>query len=73
MAKLIESIIKVAEAKGLPKPVELPQSTLSNKDILDMKTEHRIMKRIIQENGLWETLLNDKEFLEYLRKDYEGE
>ena len=35
--------------------------------------EHAIMKRIIVENGLWETLLNDAEFNEYMREEYTGE
>lgn len=30
--------------------------------------EHKIMKQILIENNLWETLLNDDRFLEYLRK-----
>lgn len=38
-------------------------------DLEDMKTEHKIMKRILVENGLWETLLNDSEFIEYLDKE----
>ena len=32
----------------------------------EIKTEHKIMKRILVKNGLWETLLNDDEFIEYL-------
>ena len=31
--------------------------------------EHKIMARIIHDHGLWETFLNDDEFLEYLRDD----
>ena len=30
------------------------------------KTEHKIMKRILVEHNLWETFLNDDEFIEYL-------
>lgn len=32
----------------------------------EFKTEHKIMKRILVENNLWETLLNDDEFIEHL-------
>ena len=32
----------------------------------DFKTEHKIMKRILVTNGLWEKFLNDDEFIEYL-------
>lgn len=32
----------------------------------EFKTEHKIMKRILVENNLWETLLNDNEFIEYM-------
>lgn len=32
----------------------------------DYKAEHKIMKRILVENGLWEKFLNDDEFIEYL-------
>ena len=35
----------------------------------ELKTEHKIMKRILVENNLWETLLNDDEFIEHLKKD----
>lgn len=35
----------------------------------DYKIEHRVMARIITDNGLWETFLNDDEFLEHLRGD----
>ena len=31
-----------------------------------LKTEHKIMKRILVKNNLWETLLNDDEFIEHL-------
>lgn len=39
------------------------------KQKLELQKEHSIMIRIIKENGLWETLLNDDEFLEHLRSD----
>ena len=35
----------------------------------ELKKEHKIMERIICDHGLWETFLNDDEFLEYLRGD----
>ena len=41
-------------------------------NMLEITREHSIMKRIIVENGLWETLLNDDEFNKYLREEYEG-
>ena len=33
----------------------------------EIKQEHFIMEQIIVENGLWETLLNDDRFIEYLK------
>lgn len=33
----------------------------------EFKAEHKIMKQILIENGLWETLLNDERFLKHLR------
>lgn len=41
-------------------------------NMMEIVKEHAIMKRIIVENGLWNTLLNDEEFVKYLREDYEG-
>ena len=38
-------------------------------ELVEFKVEHKIMTRIIHDNGLWETFLNDDEFLEYLRRD----
>ena len=35
----------------------------------DFKTESKIMKKLIVKNGLWETLLNDDEFIKYLDKE----
>lgn len=32
----------------------------------EFKAEHKIMKRLLVENNLWERLLNDDEFIEYL-------
>ena len=31
--------------------------------------ENKIMQKILKENGLWETLLNDDEFIKYLREE----
>lgn len=39
------------------------------KEIEELKKEHKIMKRIIIDNGLWETLLNDDEFVNYLEEN----
>lgn len=41
-------------------------------ELYNMKKEHSIMKRLIVDNGLWEKLLNDDEFITYLREDYTG-
>lgn len=35
----------------------------------EIKKEHKIMKRILVEHNLWETLLNDDEFIKYLREE----
>ena len=35
----------------------------------EFKTEHKIMKRILVENNLWEKLLNDDEFIEHLEEE----
>lgn len=42
-------------------------------ELYNMLQEHKIMKRFIVRHGLWETFLNDDEFLKYLREDYTGE
>ena len=34
-----------------------------------MKVEHKIMKRILIENNLYERLLNDDEFIDYLEEN----
>lgn len=36
-------------------------------NLQEFKAEHKIMKQILIENGLWETLLNDERFLKHLR------
>ena len=40
-----------------------------NAQLKEFKKEHEIMKKILIEKGLWETLLNDDRFLEYLREE----
>lgn len=44
------------------------KNTLTNQ-LKEFKEEHKIMKQILIENGLWERLLNDDRFLKYLRDD----
>ena len=39
------------------------------RELVELRKEHKIMARIIHDHGLWETFLNDDEFLEYLRGD----
>lgn len=34
----------------------------------EFKVEHKIMKKILVENNLWERLLNDDEFIEHLEE-----
>lgn len=38
-------------------------------ELVDYKVEHGIMARIINDNGLWDTMRNDDEFLDYLCRD----
>ena len=40
-----------------------------NSRLKEFKKEHEIMKKILIEKCLWETLLNDDRFLEYLREE----
>ena len=42
------------------------------KELYDFKSEHNIMKKVLIDHGLWEELLNNDEFLKYLREDYKG-
>lgn len=44
-----------------------------SKELEEFRKEHKIMARIIHDHGLWNTFLNDDEFLEYLREsdDYD--
>lgn len=39
------------------------------RNVENLKKEHAIMRRIIKDNGLWETLLNDDEFVAYLHEN----
>lgn len=39
------------------------------RELVELRKEHKIMARIIHDHGLWETFLNDDEFLEYLQGD----
>lgn len=39
------------------------------KDYKEKSIEHKIMKRILIEHNLWETLLNDDEFIKYLEEE----
>jgi len=39
----------------------------------EIKKEHSIMKRIIKDNGLYEVLLNDNEFIEHMNTEYPKE
>lgn len=49
----------------------LERNTLAkeNARLKEFKKEHEIMKKILIEKGLWENLLNDDRFLEYLREE----
>lgn len=40
-----------------------------NNVLNEFKQEHLIMKQLLIEHNLWETLLNDDRFLNYLRDD----
>ena len=47
----------------------IKQLQQENARLKEFKKEHEIMKKILIEKGLWETLLNDDRFLEYLREE----
>lgn len=47
------------------------QITQLTNQLKEFKEEHKIMKQILIENGLWERLLNDDRFINYLRSDEE--
>ena len=55
----------------MPRDFEQIIDTLQqeNTQLKEFKKEHEIMKKILIEKGLWETLLNDDRFLEYLREE----
>lgn len=42
-----------------------------NARLQEFKTEHKIMKKILIEHGLWETLLNDDDFIDHLKEEDE--
>lgn len=48
---------------------ENEQLKQENAQLKEFKKEHEIMKKILIEKSLWETLLNDDRFLEYLREE----
>ena len=48
---------------------ENEQLKQENAQLKEFKKEHEIMKKILIEKGLWETLLNDDRFLVYLREE----
>lgn len=52
---------------GLKDVIKILQQ--ENARLKEFKKEHEIMKKILIEKGLWETLLNDDRFLEYLREE----
>ena len=60
------------DIKDIPKDMIITEFLRQRKELHDIYVEHKIMKRILIEHGLWEELLNDDEFLEFLREDYKG-
>lgn len=46
-----------------------PMKSHYEEELEIFKTEHKIMKRILVKHNLWETLLNDDEFIEHLNKE----
>ncbi len=60
------------DLKDVPKDMIINEFLRHRKELHDIYVEHKIMKKILIENNLWEELLNDDEFLEFLREDYEG-
>ena len=55
-----ETILNYEETKLLLSYIE---------QLEEFKKEHLIMKQILIENGLWEKLLNDDRFINYLKED----
>lgn len=37
--------------------------------LIEISKEHKILKQFIIDNGMWEKLLNDEKFLEWMRED----
>lgn len=64
----IEHFRYVKENKRKIDNLRLVNNKLS-KELKEFKEEHKIMKQILIEHGLWETLLNDDRFLDHLRSD----
>lgn len=58
-------LAKIFKEKYINKDKEIERL---NNELENFKEEHKIMKQILIENNLWENLLNDDRFLEYLRK-----
>lgn len=74
--KLIEAIkndifSKQIAAEEAKKNTEKAYNEYKQMQIENLKKEHAIMRRIIKDNGLWETLLNDDEFIAYLHENDE--
>lgn len=72
--KLVEAIkndilSKQIAAEEAQKNVEKAYNEYKQMLIENLKKEHAIMRRIIKDNGLWETLLNDDEFVAYLHEN----
>ena len=59
---------QLQEARYLLACLSEKYNQLTNQ-LKEFKEEHKIMKQILIENGLWERLLNDDRFLKYLRDD----
>ncbi len=60
------------DLQSVPKDMLIFEFMRQRKELHDISIEHKIMKRILIENNLWQILLDDDEFLEFLREDYEG-
>lgn len=37
--------------------------------LIELAKEHKILKQFIIDNGLWEKLLNDEKFLDWMKED----
>ena len=72
--KLIEAIkndilSKQIAAEEVQKNVEKAYNEYKQTQIENLKKEHAIMRRLNKDNELWETLLNDDEFVAYLHEN----